>query len=57
MSVINLDLSPEREAELREEAQALGLSVEEHIVKMLKEHLADLERVRGQQDTQKTVQP
>lgn len=57
MSVINLDLSPKREAELREQAQALGLSVEEHIVQMLKEHLAERDRVHGQQHTHETEQP
>ncbi len=57
MAIVHLDLSPEQGAALKARAQERGLSVEEHIVQLLREGLAEMDRVLGPQNTQDKVQP
>jgi len=60
MAIVHLNISPEQEAALTARAQRRGLSVEEHIVQLLREDLAEMDRVLGPlgpQNTQDKEQP
>lgn len=57
MAIVHLKISPEQEVALTARAQERGLSVEEHIVQLLRDNLAEMDRVLGPQNTQDKVQP
>lgn len=57
MAIVHFDISPEQEAALTARAQERGLSVEEHIIQLLRDSLAEMDRVLGPQNTQDKVQP
>ncbi len=56
MAIVHLDLSSEQGAALKARAQRRGLSMEEHIVQLLRDGLAEMDRVLEQQNIQNKVQ-